>query len=391
METVEEPGLTKMAERPIKVLHVLRGMTYGGVETWLVHLLRNLDKAEVSFDFLVQSRESQPYDSEIEATGSRIIREFRPNKPWTLKTSLSRINKSWGPYTIIHSHVYLFSGLVLWAASKAGFPVRIFHIHPQEDMKRNSISRRLYRHAMKHLLARHSHGGLFLTESGLASFVRGFKTQGQLLETMHPVVSLDRFRRDISRIETRKSLNLPADATIVVYIARFVRHKNHRLVVEIARRLASRNDLTFVLAGARGEAFTAIEDIVEGSDNIMLMADIEDVSGLMKASDIFLFPSLNEGFGIVALEALASGLPVIATDLPAIREAIPPSMHRFMFRSDDLATATENLRILIDDEELRRDLSREGKRWSGRFSIWQTTREISHYYSKLVMKHCVRL
>jgi glycosyltransferase involved in cell wall biosynthesis len=284
----------------------------------------------------------------------------------------------------------MYSGLVLRAAAKAGYQVRVFHIHPQQDKKRNSISRALYRNTMRHLLARYSHGGLFLTNSGRESFLEGFKEQGQSFTTIHPAVNLDRFRGEISKIEARRVFNLPADATIILYVARFVPHKNHRLAVEIARKLANRSDLKFVLAGARGETFAEITRLAKDLDNLTIIADTEDVSRLMVASDIFLFPSSNEGFGIVALEALAAGMPVVATDLPAIREAIPETMHRFMFKSDDADAAINNLIHLVDDEDLRKNLSEYGKHWAGRFSIQQTADVLTDYYISLVMKHAVQ-
>jgi hypothetical protein len=63
---------------PIRVLHTVKGMDHGGIETWLMHLLRNIDRNRIKMDFLVQTEGYCAYDEEIQDLGSRIIRCPQP-------------------------------------------------------------------------------------------------------------------------------------------------------------------------------------------------------------------------------------------------------------------------------------------------------------------------
>ena len=69
-------------QRPIRILHIVGGMNRGGVETWLMHVLRHIDRERYQMDFLVQKTAPGAYDDEIRALGSRIIACPHPHRPW---------------------------------------------------------------------------------------------------------------------------------------------------------------------------------------------------------------------------------------------------------------------------------------------------------------------
>jgi glycosyltransferase involved in cell wall biosynthesis len=98
------------------------------------------------------------------------------------------------------------------------------------------------------------------------------------------------------------------------------------------------------------------------------------------ASDLFFFPSLEEGFGMVAAEAAAAGLPIVATNLPAIREACPPGHHRFMFCPNDDQAAAAHIETILGDTDLRKALVEEGRRWVQRYSFRNTLDQIVSIY-----------
>ena len=91
--TLTREGRKEMsfAARPIRVLHVVGGMNRGGVETWLMHLLRRVDRGRLQMDFLVQTDAPCAYDAEIRDLGARIISCPEPRRPWTHARNLSQI------------------------------------------------------------------------------------------------------------------------------------------------------------------------------------------------------------------------------------------------------------------------------------------------------------
>ena len=89
----------------MRIIHILGGLNVGGAETWLMHVLRNLDRDEFQFDFLVHTEGACAYDREAERLGSRIIRLPNPRSPLTYAAGFRRALQRYGPYDVVHSHV----------------------------------------------------------------------------------------------------------------------------------------------------------------------------------------------------------------------------------------------------------------------------------------------
>lgn len=119
---------------PIRILHALGSLNRGGVETWLLHVLRHIDRERFQMDFLVHANTPGAYEEEVRALGSRIIScgPVRLRQPWSYATYprrlLSILNEN-GPYDIVHGHMLEFSGYFLRAGARAGVNERIAHGH----------------------------------------------------------------------------------------------------------------------------------------------------------------------------------------------------------------------------------------------------------------------
>ena len=106
-----------------------------------------------------------------------------------------------------------------------------------------------------------------------------------------------------------------------------------------------------------------------GADVAVLGPVADDVMpALYRAADVFAFPSQREGFGLVALEAQASGVPVVASDLPVLREFLTPGEDCLMAPPGDAGALAGALVAAASDEALRARLAEGGRRTSGRFT-----------------------
>ncbi len=106
-----------------------------------------------------------------------------------------------------------------------------------------------------------------------------------------------------------------------------------------------------------------------GADVAVLGPVADDaMPALYRAADVFAFPSEREGFGLVALEAQAAGVPVVASDLPVLRELLTPGEDCLMAAPGDAGALAAALVAAASDEALRARLAEGGRRTSGRFT-----------------------
>ena len=120
-----------------------------------------------------------------------------------------------------------------------------------------------------------------------------------------------------SRKSVLKELHLPEDAKIIGHVGRFSESKNHMFILNVLKKLVEEDPSFVALLVGDGPLKKMIEKEAEKLgllDHIRFLGVRTDIPRLMNAFDVFLFPSLFEGFGIVMLEAQSSGTPCIASD-----------------------------------------------------------------------------
>lgn len=374
--------MTLTDRRSLRILQVVGGMVRGGIETWLMNVLRHIDRDRFQMDFLVHTTQPCAYDDEIRALGSRIIPCCNRRQPWLYARNFKQILRDYGSYDVVHSQVHLFSGFVLRLAEQGKVPVRIAHMHPLTDIHQKSVLRPIYRRIMTRWLSKYTTHVIAPSKNSLEAFRAICDVSDKYTDILYNGIELERFGRQLDKIEVRQKFNLPIDNPIVIYVARFAPHKNHSQILRIADQInQSGIQVHFVMVGSHGELLKALKERVDTRNDISMITGIGDISDILNAADVFFFPSLEEGFGVVAIEAAAAGLPVVATDISTIREACAPSHKAFMFPPNNDEVARRMILTILKDEKLREKLSADAKQWAANFSIEKSVNQLVSLYN----------
>ena len=328
---IKEQNQISTKQHPIRILHVVGGMNRGGVETWLMHVLRHIDRDRFQMDFLVHTEKPCPYDDEARALGSKIIPCLSPSKPWLYGRNFKRILREYGPYDIVHSHVHHFSGYVLYWAKQAAVPIRIAHSHNDTSAidAKAGLHRRLYLTLTKWLIDRYATLGLAASyKVATVLFNRAWKTDSRW-QILYCGVDLTPFRELVDSVAIRAEFGIPADAFVVGHVGRFEEQKNHQFMIDIVAKIAQREPKTHLLLIGDGSLRSQIQQkvISHGLANHVTFAGLRpDVPRLMLgAMDLFLLPSIHEALGLVLIEAQAAGLPCVFSDVvPEEANAVTP-------------------------------------------------------------------
>lgn len=299
-----------------KVVHILGKMDAGGVEAWLVTLLKNTDPDQVQHEFLLQKSGQGFYDNEILKYGGKLHYCLNNGNPIVYGINLYKAFKKIKP-DVVHSHVHAFSGLVLLVAFLCGIKNRISHSHSDTRLreKNNSVIRKCYFSFMKLLIA------IFATNRIAVSSLAAENLYGMQWQTKRNCVvipcgiDLSRYDPKYKNIHMRKELCLPDDAFVVGHVGRFEEPKNHRFLIDIFNELRKKNNKAYLVLVGDGTLKAEIEKKVEDLDltqYVIFTGLRKDVPIIMlSVFDIFVFPSLWEGLGLVAVEAQLAGLKAI--------------------------------------------------------------------------------
>jgi glycosyltransferase involved in cell wall biosynthesis len=301
----------------VRVLHIIGAMDLGGVEIWLMHLLRNIEHGHLQFDFCTFGPKPGRLAGEVGSLGGRIVPCPRGKNPWSFSRRFRKILRA-GNYDAVHSHVNLFSGVVLRWAQAEGIPMRIAHSHITQDDKPSTLARRYYRRRMESWIRRYATHGLAVSKPAAANlYGKNWESDGRF-RVVPCGIDLEPFQEPVARDEIRRKFGIPLKSLVVGHVGRFDPQKNHRFLIEVAATVSiSRPDTNFLLIGdgpLRPEMEARVRQM--GLSNMVHFAGIRtDVPRLMLgAMDLFVFPSLYEGLGICLLEAQAAGLRCLVSD-----------------------------------------------------------------------------
>jgi glycosyltransferase involved in cell wall biosynthesis len=176
-------------------------------------------------------------------------------------------------------------------------------------------------------------------------------------------VDTDLFRpRD--RTQLRLQLKLPTEAVVGLFVGSLIPRKGVDIALDaFARVNAQRALLVVVGEGSERPALAALAHERGVTDRVRFVgaSSLAEVADWMSAADIFLLPSRYEGRPNVILEAQASGLAIIASDIPGCRDLIEAGITGLLTPTDDVATLADSLSTLVGDVTLRAKLGRNAR------------------------------
>lgn len=373
---------------PLRILHVMGSMEYGGIQTWLMHMLRNIDRDRFRMDFMVHRPEEQPHDAEIRQLGSKVIPCSNPRNPVVYAWNFRRLLDEHGPYDIVHSHVHHFSGVPLILARGFGIKHRIAHSHNDKTRDHSDVGklRELYLKTMRESIRRNATLRLAVSERAARSLYGPDWSDAPDVELLNLSIELEPFENARDADEVRRELGLPTDIPVIGHVGSFTRQKNHSFFLEIVDELHRRGEDFHIILVGDGPLREDVEYGItrRNLDNrITLLGLRDDVPELMVAAmDLFLFPSNYEGLGLVLIEAQAGATPCVFSDVvPGEVDIIPQLLERLSLDQPPSEWANAVAQQLDADASMSR---REafGAILDSRFSLQRSVAGLEEIYER---------
>ncbi|MDY4863585.1 MAG: glycosyltransferase [Collinsella sp.] len=325
---VESFRLVYMTQKPVRVLQVIGAMDRGGAETLLMNLYRSMDRKRVQFDFLVNETRECDYDNEIKELGGHIytIPRFNIVNGVSYKRHCSDFFNT-SRYRIVHGHIGLPAPIYLKEASRSG-AFTIAHSHAQNyPMSLNELVFRLCSYPVRYVADCYM---ACSKEAGMDRFGRqiadgpSFHVLKNGVDT--DVMSFNRRERNKVRMELGIDINTP----VFGHIGRLTSVKNHKFLLEVFLNICNAMPNSKLLLVGRGELESQLRESVEKmglGNNVMFLGIRDDVSSILSAMDVFIFPSFSEGLSCAVIEAQSVGLQVLlSTGVPESAKILPETL-----------------------------------------------------------------
>jgi glycosyltransferase involved in cell wall biosynthesis len=309
-----------LVTHPIRILHVVGGMDRGGVETWLMHVLRNIDRQQFQMEFLVHTDRRCAYDDEIESLRSRLHFCPSPSKPFQYRRNFLRILREHGPFDVVHSHVHSFSGYVLRLAKSAGIATRIAHSHSDTSSLDGTslFHRRLYLNVVRRWIRQYASRKVAVSKEAASNLYGRHWASDSTVSVLHCGIDLGPFAHVPDRAQLRRELGYGPDEFTIGHVGRFETVKNHEFLLRLHANIVRDVPTARLLLIGQGSLETHLRSLAVQlgiADRVTFAGTRADVARiLMGAMDVFVMPSLYEGLSLAAVEAQAAGIPTVLSD-----------------------------------------------------------------------------
>jgi len=205
-------------------------------------------------------------------------------------------------------------------------------------------------------------------------------------EYIHGVgIDISKFELKTSnRLKTRKSINVNEDELMVLSVGELNRNKNHQVIIKAIAELRDKK-IKYVICGQG----SLRDELIKLSKELKVDHQVEflgfrsDIPELMDAADIYAFPSFREGLSVSLMEAMASGLPVVCSNIRGNSDLIMEDKGGYLIQPSDYLEASKKIKKLYKSEEFRNKLGDYNKLYITKFSVFNVMDEMSRIYKEM--------
>lgn len=387
-----------MTVRGRSVMFVINGLGTGGSERSVAELIPHLRDAGIEPSFACLHRRSEGVQAAVEASGVRVHYLDRARSPLARARRLRRMISLGGGADLVHT-VHFESDLAGRLAARGLRPRVVCSLV-----------------GMPYARARRTDPNLRCSRLEAVRWVDGW-TGRRLVDRFHAVsdsvkqaaivalgipaerVTVIRRGRDPSRLgepglerrrRVRAALGLAPDAEVIITVGRQEHPKGLRhLLAAAARLLPTRPRAVLLLAGREGNTSAELRQLTVrlglGAERVRFLGHRDDVPDLLAAADVFALPSLYEGLPGALIEAMALGLPAVASDIPAVHEVVEPGRSALLVPAAEPEPLAAALNSLVADPARARALGARGREiFFQKFTLERYAREMIDLYLGLL-------
>lgn len=306
--------------RKKKLLIVLQLIRRGGVELVAINFAQNLNPTKYDITIMLVSPNVNHDDElaqELIDSGIKIVKLSENIGGYIQKYKFIKEFLKDNRFDIVHSHTMFFSGFVMLAAKECGVKVRVSHSHATKWNRKENLFFKAYKNFTRflintcstHLLSCSTQSGIYLYGK------KSFEKRGQIIT--NGIDTKKYAYNEKARTEIRDEFSIKDMEILVGHIGSIYYIKNQTFLIEVfAKMLEQNSEMKLLLVGEEFDGDPVRKKIKEYNlnDKVTFAGRRNDITKIVQAMDIMIFPSLFEALPVSLIEAQASSLPCLISD-----------------------------------------------------------------------------
>lgn len=349
----------------MKTLHIITSLELGGAEKLLLDLIPTQKKQGIEVELLVLDTKGEKFLEEYKKRDIK-VHTLKANDKFSLKNpfEISKIIKD-NRFDIVHAHLIHAQ---IWTSVARYLNKKVVYITTEHSTHNRRREKWIYKFLDKFIYNSFDKV-IAISEATARELVKWVGLNIKKIEIIPNGVSLRSF---MGKAKERKGNNL-------IMVSRFHPSKDHLTVVRAMEKLPKNYTLTFVGEGETQETVKREVLMLNLGDRVQFLGYSNSVPALLKRSDIAIQSSNFEGFGLSALEAMASGTPIVASDVEGLANVVGDS--GLLFKLGDVNNLVEKI-MSLEDRDFYFEKSRAGIKKSLTYSIEGTAKKYIDVYKE---------
>lgn len=264
-------------------------------------------------------------------------------------------------YDLIHCHTPMGGVLGRLAAQRVGINLVMYTAHGFHFYKKSPILNWIIYYPIEKYLARYTDILITINNEDY-TIAQKFKMKknGKVYYLPGVGIQTEKFCTELtkSKKEKCKELNIPNEPIIILSVGELIKRKNHQIVINAIKNLTNQN-IIYLICG-EGKLKYELNNLIYKlnlEEKVFLLGYRQDIIELCRISDIFIFPSLQEGLPVALMEAMAAGLPVICSDIRGNQDLVENNINGFLFKKNDIKKLEKDMDDLINNVIKRKEFS----------------------------------
>ena len=387
----------------------------GGLNVYVVETAKRLAQQNIGVDIFTRRTSSSVKNESILFDGVKVkqitagpfeglTKQSLPSQLCALSAGVLReeaLQKE-GYYQLIHSHYWL-SGQVGWVASERWDVPLVHCMHTMAKVKNSSLAiddspEPTEREIGEQQVVDAANQLVANTESEAQDLIHLYGADTNNVSVVNPGVDLDLFSPG-DQLIARKELGIPQDAIVFTFVGRVQPLKAPDVLIKAAHQFINnhpnlKNKVRVVICGGlsgsglnRPESLVSLVKELDLLENVIFLAPSsrEKLTSVYRASTLVAVPSYSESFGLVAMEAQACGVPVIATNVGGLKTTVADNKSGLLVNGHDPRTWAQVLaQLSLDDAELKK-LQIGARQHALNFSWDKTVSGLINVYEKALV------
>ncbi len=382
----------------IKVIHIITRLDKGGSAENTFLTVKGLDKEKYDVTLMSgpvddpsQERRKQVEDSGVQYIHiSKLVRNLNVLYDSIALFKISRFLAK-EKFDIVHTHTSKAGLLGRFAAKLAGIPHIVHTPHGHVFFGYFGLLKTKIFIFLEKLAARIADKIVTLTSREKSDYISCKIAGEEKFVVIHSGIELSKYQKlsQDEKTKLKKEIGLPSNSFVVGTVGRLVPVKAPELLIKASQPIFTQYpDTYFVFAGdgpLKEDLYTAAKEI-GGEKNIVFLGWRDDAHRILSIFDVFCLPSLNEGMGRVLAEAMAHGIPIVASAVGGIPDLVIHEKNGFLVPSQNTEELAKYIQVLIADEEKRKKMGEAGKKMASRFSSETMIKKIADLYEELMTR-----